>query len=175
MTTAGGWICSCNWDIIAWPVGCFTKYRFSLATAYNFFKIPLNSWPSIVGLLDITILFYFFKSVISSYIFILFYSTQGKLEDRKPIMLLFDDVAIDCILSAAQWAQLLFNRLSLLNLLIRWHVFLIVCICLLTGQQMVWLYVRNLNLSKYRGMSNVKLHFILSYSIVCSFVVFPAF
>uniref|UniRef100_A0A3B5K6M5 Exportin 5 n=1 Tax=Takifugu rubripes TaxID=31033 RepID=A0A3B5K6M5_TAKRU len=30
---------------------------------------------------------------------------QGKLEDRKPIMLLFDDVAIDCILSAAQSAD----------------------------------------------------------------------
>lgn len=27
---------------------------------------------------------------------------QGKLEDRKPFMLLFDDVAIDYILSAAQ-------------------------------------------------------------------------
>eukprot|EP00066_Takifugu_rubripes_P012336 XP_011601602.1 PREDICTED: exportin-5 isoform X1 [Takifugu rubripes] len=30
---------------------------------------------------------------------------KGKLEDRKPIMLLFDDVAIDCILSAAQSAD----------------------------------------------------------------------
>lgn len=27
---------------------------------------------------------------------------QGKLEDRKPFMLLFDDVAINYILSAAQ-------------------------------------------------------------------------
>lgn len=27
---------------------------------------------------------------------------QGKLEERKPFMLLFDDVAIDYILSAAQ-------------------------------------------------------------------------
>lgn len=34
--------------------------------------------------------------------FLSIFSTQGKLEDRKPIMLLFDDVAIDCILSAAQ-------------------------------------------------------------------------
>lgn len=44
----------------------------------------------------------FYTSVMSSYIFNLFCSTQGKLEDRKPIMLLFEDVAIDCILSAAQ-------------------------------------------------------------------------
>lgn len=76
-------------------------------------------------------LFIFLKSVMSSYIFNSFYSTQGKLEDRKPIMLLFDDVAIDCILSAAQWAQLLLNHLSLLNLLIRWHVFKsLACLCL---------------------------------------------
>lgn len=40
--------------------------------------------------------------MMSGYISNLFYSKQGKLEDRKPIMLLFDDVAIDCILSAAQ-------------------------------------------------------------------------
>ncbi|XP_028279678.1 exportin-5 [Parambassis ranga] len=32
-------------------------------------------------------------------------SRKGKLEERKPFMLLFDDVAIDCILSAAQSAD----------------------------------------------------------------------
>lgn len=32
---------------------------------------------------------------------------KGKLEDRKPFMLLFDDVAIQYILSAAQWVQVI--------------------------------------------------------------------
>lgn len=45
------------------------------------------------------------KCVLFSIIFV----PQGKLEDRKPFMLLFDDVAIHYILSAAQWAQLLLS------------------------------------------------------------------
>lgn len=39
--------------------------------------------------------------------------SQGKLEDRKPFMLLFDDVAIHYILSAAQWAQLILSVIPL--------------------------------------------------------------
>lgn len=76
---------------------------------------------------------------------------QGKLEDRKPFMLLFDDVAIDYILSAAQWAQLLPSVVLFLCMTFAvcpWYW--TVCLRLLSGLQMRWQFAKNpLNHSKY--------------------------
>ncbi|TNM99958.1 hypothetical protein fugu_012991 [Takifugu bimaculatus] len=52
---------------------------------------------------------------------------KGKLEDRKPIMLLFDDVAIDCILSAAQVVEVVEQRYIFLKRLCQ-------VLCALGGQ-----------------------------------------
>uniref|UniRef100_H3CTC2 Exportin-5 n=1 Tax=Tetraodon nigroviridis TaxID=99883 RepID=H3CTC2_TETNG len=52
---------------------------------------------------------------------------KGKLEDRKPIMLLFEDVAIDCILSAAQAVEVVEQRYVFLKRLCQ-------VLCALGGQ-----------------------------------------
>lgn len=49
--------------------------------------------------------FFYYQLIICVLFFCFYYSVvlpQGKLEERKPFMLLFDDVAIQYILSAAQ-------------------------------------------------------------------------